>query len=169
MTHPPVIIVDEQDNVVGSADLRDVWQNGQIHRIVRIMVEDPDGRMLLQKRSQHVRLFPGCWDPSAGGHVDEGESYEEAAERELREELGISGISLTEMGYYRSDNTVEGRRLNRFNKLYRAIIPPKTNVTFDTYEVTEVRWFAAEEIKQLIAEHPELISDGLQDTIEKYY
>jgi isopentenyldiphosphate isomerase len=43
----------------------------------------------LQKRSSRKRIQPGKWDSSVGGHVDPGESYEQAAERELAEELGV--------------------------------------------------------------------------------
>jgi len=48
------------------------------------------GEMFLQKRSANKDTYPGYWDTSVGGHVGPGESYDEAARREMMEELGIS-------------------------------------------------------------------------------
>ena len=63
-----------------------------IHRSVHIVVFDSSGKkILLQKRSACKDIQPGKWDTAVGGHVDAGESVEEAAYRELREELGITG------------------------------------------------------------------------------
>ncbi|MDP9351765.1 MAG: NUDIX domain-containing protein [Chloroflexota bacterium] len=60
-----------------------------IHRSVCVLVYDAEGRIFLQKRSARKDLYAGMWDLSATGHARAGESDEEAAARELREELGI--------------------------------------------------------------------------------
>src|ERR1700761_8079350 len=100
-TYPPVVVVDENDNEVGSAMLADVWQKGLYHRVVSIYVLDEQGSMLLQFRTPTVKIYPSCWDPAAGGHVDEGCSYDQAATAELAEELGLRNISLKTLGTLR--------------------------------------------------------------------
>ena len=40
-------------------------------------------------------IQPGKWDTAVGGHVDYGESVEDALFRETREELGITDFSPT--------------------------------------------------------------------------
>lgn len=169
MAYLPVQIVDENDEVIGSTELEEAWRSGLIHRIVRVMVEDGQGRILLQRRSKHVHLSPYRWDHSAAGHVDEGDTYETAAKRELEEELGIAGVALTEIAHYRTDHTIDGRRLNRFNKLYRATVKPDQAFTIDEHEVAEVRWFTLDEIKRLIAEHPDEVTEGLVKVIRDFY
>lgn len=90
--HELLAIVDERDQVIGSKTRREVHLEGLRHRAVHILVFDHSGHVCLQKRSQNKDINPGAWDTSAAGHVDFGESYESAAVRELREELGISSI-----------------------------------------------------------------------------
>ena len=46
------------------------------------------GRILLGKRSAHRKLYPLTWD-MIGGHVEAGETPEQALVREFREEVGI--------------------------------------------------------------------------------
>src|SRR5664279_859085 len=99
----PIIIVDEDDRPIGQATKPEVWAQGLRHRIVRIMIENDQGELLLQHRTPTMALYPNRWDNSVGGHVDAGEDYLTAAKRELDEELGITDTPLQEMGYYASD------------------------------------------------------------------
>lgn len=161
-----VQIVDDQDKPIGEATLTQMHDKNLIHRVVRIMVENDNGEILLQKRSSGKMRYPNCWDNSASGHVDAGETYEEAAKRELSEELGITGFALKEIGYYYSE--AERYKSRKFNKVYRV----KTNITpkkLQPSELTEVKWFSLSEIKKMITEKPEILNDGLPDVISRYY
>ena len=89
MAYPPVIVVDEHDQEIGLEMLSVVWDKGLYHRVARIMVEDAAGRVLLQRRSRNMKLYPGRWDNSAAGHVDEGMGYDSAARQEVAENWGF--------------------------------------------------------------------------------
>lgn len=91
-------VVDAEDHVLRQASRRDVHQQGLLHRAVHILVFNRHRDCLLQKRSLLKDKQPGVWDSSAAGHLDAGESYEAAARRELREELGIEPSKLLEIG-----------------------------------------------------------------------
>ncbi|MBW1660110.1 MAG: NUDIX domain-containing protein [Deltaproteobacteria bacterium] len=82
-------VVDKDDRVIGKATRREIHQKGLLHRSVHIFVFNRAGQLYIQKRSMNKDMHPGCWDSSASGHVDFGETYETAAVRELEEELGI--------------------------------------------------------------------------------
>lgn len=162
-------IVDEHDQPISAATKPEAWKEGLIHRVVRILVEDKEGRLLLQKRSATMQLYPNCWDQSASGHVDAGEEYDVAAARELAEEVGLRDVPLQEIGYYFWEGNFEWRKLRRFNKVYKVVVPSSTNFTNEEAEVAKVQWFTQEELKDLVVNHKDQITDGLQQIYEKFY
>ncbi len=168
MKYPPILVVDKQDNPIGKASMEEIQAKGLYHRIVRIHVEDKEGRILLQKRASTVSSFPNCWDHSASGHVDAAENYEQAAERELFEEIGIRS-KLKEIGMYQSNYVYGDRIFNRFNKVYKAVVDRETVFTLEPEEVSEVKWATLDEIKQMIKNTPDQIADGLEDVINQFY
>ncbi len=82
-------VVDMNDQVIGQATRKEIHEKNLVHRSVHTLVFDPAGNLFLQKRSLSKDENPGFWDTSSAGHVDSGEDYLTAANRELREELGI--------------------------------------------------------------------------------
>lgn len=83
-------VVDGQDRLLGSAPRAEVHGNNLRHRAVHILVFNHLGELFLQKRSRWKDRHPRLWDSSAAGHVDAEEDYDVAANRELREELGVA-------------------------------------------------------------------------------
>ena len=73
-----------------------VHRDGDLHGASHIFVTRlHQGRIqvLLQKRSQDKDSFPGWLDTSSAGHLDPGESFDQGAQRELSEELGLTGVA----------------------------------------------------------------------------
>ena len=82
-------VVDARDEVVGRERRAVVHARGLWHRAVHVLVFNPAGEVFLQKRSLTKDMSPGLWDSSCSGHLDAGENYDAAAQRELGEELGL--------------------------------------------------------------------------------
>ena len=82
-------VVNEQDEVIGQRPRSEVHRLKLHHRAVHVLVFNREGRLFLQKRSMLKDCFPGTWDSSASGHLDQGETYDACAVRELREEIGL--------------------------------------------------------------------------------
>ncbi|WP_346109076.1 NUDIX hydrolase [Nonomuraea maheshkhaliensis] len=80
--------VDERDRVLGVVDRAEAERRRWMHRIATTICRDPAGRILVLRRAERHARFPGHYDVMVGGAVNVGESYEEAAARELSEELG---------------------------------------------------------------------------------
>ncbi len=84
-------VVDEANHVTGQATRAEVHARNLRHRALHIFVLNAAGELFLQKRSPWKDRHPDAWDSSAAGHLDAGETYADAARRELREELGLPG------------------------------------------------------------------------------
>lgn len=167
--YPPVVVVDDSDNEIGSALLTDVWKDGLYHRIVAVFIEDDLGRMLLQLRGPNVKVYPNCWDQAAGGHVDEGCSYDQAAANEVAEELGLLDIKLTVIATYRSNNVDAGRTINQFERVYSVRVPHDIELHPEATEISKLQWFTPPELKSQIAAHPDEFTAGLRYVLGKYF
>jgi isopentenyl-diphosphate delta-isomerase len=169
MVYPPVVVVDENDNEIGSAMLTEVWKKGLYHRIVSIFVMDEQGRMLLQLRGPRVLVYPDCWDQAAGGHVDEGHSYEQAAVNELAEEIGLHDVALATMGTHHSHSQDGSRIINQFERVYMVRVSHDVVLHPEAREVSKLQWFTPTELKTLITKSPEELTAGLLYDLHEYF
>lgn len=86
-----LILVDKNDVEIGSmSKARCHDGDGILHRAFSLFIFNPDGELLLQKRSDSKRLWPLVWSNSCCSHPRKGESMDEAIGRRLEEELGLS-------------------------------------------------------------------------------
>lgn len=92
--------VDEQDNLLGHLVRSDLRQRGLIGRCTFIFLFNTRGGLCVHRRTLSKALYPGFWDTAAGGMVAAGESYAQSAQRELAEELGVSGVELVEHDHF---------------------------------------------------------------------
>ena len=102
-----VVIVDERNQVVGAVPRREMRAKRLAHRSTYILVFNPRGELYVQKRTLTKDVFPGYFDVAAGGVVLAGETYEQGAERELEEEMGIRSIPLSRLFdfYFEDEHT----------------------------------------------------------------
>lgn len=168
MSEPLVQLVDANDQPAGGASKADIFKDGLLHRIARIMLFDESGMVLIQKRLADKTLFPGCWDNSAAGHVDEGEDYLTAAKRELSEEIGVEA-DLKEASYYRAYSEDRNKRLDRFTKIYTATIAHDSKFSLQPQEVAEVKWVSVDSLLDLVSSQPQNVTDGLMQACERLF
>ena len=94
-----IVVVDEEDNVVG-AELRSIVdEKGLRYRVSGLWLRNSRGEVLLARRALTKTHYPGRWGPAVAGTVEEGESYEQNIVKEAEEELGlILGRGLRQRG-----------------------------------------------------------------------
>jgi len=148
-------IVDENDNVIDCASKEDVYKKLLRHRIVHILIFNDRGEMALQLRSSNVSFCPGHWSTAVGGHVQSGESNEEAALREYEEELGRkSKLEFFSKDFYVAPGTPE-KFLITFKTECEGHFHP------DPEAVEKIDFFSMEKIREMIGSgekmHPELV------------
>lgn len=143
--------INWDNEVIGETTISEAMANDWPRRISRVYVFNQSGDMLVQLRSKNAKSFPGLWDQSAGGHVDVGETELQAAERELKEELGISAeLELIAEGV-RSDRPDD----KVFSYMYRCNIVDDVELNPDPEEVTDTRWLSVEDFEKEIATYPD--------------
>lgn len=98
-----------------------------------------DGNVLLVHRAPWVRFFPDAWD-LFGGHVNDGETLEEALRREAKEELGIEVLNCRWLGQV--VDPVEPATIHVY--VVQDWEGEPTNMAPE--EHTELRWFSAPEL-----------------------
>jgi isopentenyl-diphosphate delta-isomerase type 1 len=138
-------IVDENDRVIGRALRSECHGNPTlVHRVAHVLVFNGLGHLLLQKRSSSKDVQPGRWDTSVGGHLDPGETYFEAARREMEEELGIEVENPVFLHAYKMRNDFESENVATF--LARHDGP----IRFNPEEIDQVRFFSPQEIDEML-------------------
>ena len=85
-----VDIVDLNDRVLYQCSRAEMRKGVLRHRAVFIAVISSSRQILIHQRSMDKDLWPGWWDLAVGGVVASGEAYDDAARRELDEEVGIA-------------------------------------------------------------------------------
>lgn len=152
----PVEIVDDTDRPLGVMPLPEAQRQALGHRTVLVLLYDGAGRVCLQRRADAKALYPGRWDLSCTGHVRAGESREDAALRELFEELGVRAPRLA-----RTAEVEAGPETGHsFVTLYSAggfsgIIVP------DPAEVQEISFLDRDELEALVEGFREMLTPAL--------
>ena len=84
-----VILVDENDNPLGTMEKMEAHEDGVLHRAFSVFIFNSNGEMLLQQRAFSKYHSGGLWTNTCCSHPREGEATIEAAHRRLREEMGF--------------------------------------------------------------------------------
>lgn len=84
-----VVLVDENDEVLGTMGKMEAHQKALLHRAFSVFVFNSKGEMLLQQRAAHKYHSPGLWTNACCSHPQPGEETAAAAIRRLQEEMGF--------------------------------------------------------------------------------
>lgn len=84
-----VILVDLQDQELGSMEKMEAHKQGKLHRAFSVVLFNSKGEMLLQRRSAHKYHSSGLWTNTCCSHPQPGEPMKVAIQRKLKQEMGI--------------------------------------------------------------------------------
>lgn len=138
-------IVDENGNYTGQVmDKEEAHDKNLLHNEVGIFIINDKKEILLEKRSANKRFNPNKWGLCAG-HVYAYETLEEAALREIKEEVGLD-VSIEELIPYGEKEVTIKDSNSHITYFYYV----KCNKKED--ELSKVKWFNIDEIIMMIKE-----------------
>ncbi len=157
-------VINEEGETLYEATRKDIHTKGLLHKEIHIWLFTPERKLIFQHRSKTKDTFPDKLDASVGGHVDLGESYEEAVLRECKEELGIDIESIDDVTFIMTaisnsadevTHTINHPRRNTYAYCYRGDVKDlKTELGqsqgFVVYDINSLFTLSDEEKKKFV-------------------
>lgn len=148
-----VILVNENDMVMGSAEKMEAHEKGLLHRAFSIFVFNSRGEMLMQQRAIDKYHSGGLWTNACCSHPEPGEETAKAARKRLGEEMGfdIPVVQIFDFVYKATfDNGLTEYEFDHvFVGEYEGTVP------YDKKEVMDVCFKSMREISHSLKTHPE--------------
>ena len=155
-------VVTENGEIIKTLPRSEIHGNPSLmHRVVHVLVFNSSNELFLQKRSMSKDVAPGKWDTSVGGHVNSGETLEEAVRREMEEELGITGSDLDFLYTYIHSNDYESELVYTYSCIFDG------RIIFQEDEIDDVRPWSLSEIKENTGKG--ILSDNFEHEINIYF
>jgi isopentenyl-diphosphate delta-isomerase len=163
-----VELVDDAGGVLGESTVEAAHTApGALHRAFSVLLVDPDGRTMLQRRAVSKTRFPSRWANACCGHPAPGEAVTDAAARRLGEELGVRSVALTEIGVYvyRAADPATGRVEHEYDHVLVGRVPAALALAPDPTEVAEVRWASVADLVAEVGKAPDSYAPWLNGVV----
>lgn len=155
-------VVDEEGMVVGKATRGECHSGSRLlHPVVHLHVFNAQGDVYLQKRPEWKDIQPGKWDTAVGGHLDYGETPEEALRREVREELGITDFEPQFIGKYVFESQRERELVYVHRTTYNGEIKPSQD------ELDGGRFWTMQELSEAMGQH--LLTPNFEHEFQRFF
>lgn len=148
-------LLDEHGNKIGKTKLRsEVHRDGDWHKGVHIWVINDDNEILLQRRCATKDSNPNMLDISSAGHLQAGDNSQDAAIRELKEELNLD-VTKDELVFIKTiKNSLKYTETfinNEFDDVYIVRTNKKIDdLKYQTEEISEIMYVPYKKFKEMV-------------------
>ncbi|AFY70531.1 isopentenyl-diphosphate delta-isomerase [Thalassoporum mexicanum PCC 7367] len=161
-----VILVDRQDQPIGTAEKMAAHRQGSLHRAFSIFVLNAQDQLLLQRRAAHKYHSGGLWTNTCCSHPRPGETTPAAAQRRLQEEMGFSCDLREIFSFVYQAQLDRGLIEYEFDHVFLGRfdgVPQLNPEEADAYE-----WIEVAELQAEIRKHPDRYTYWLKDCIDRF-
>jgi isopentenyl-diphosphate Delta-isomerase len=148
-----VVLVNAQDEAIGTSGKMDVHEAGSLHRAFSVFIFDSADRVLLQRRAHSKYHSGGLWSNSCCSHPRPGEATLAAAQRRLREELGVNCPLEPAFHFIYCADVGGGLIEHEFDHVYTGTFDGTPMP--DPDEVEDWRWVSAAELRRELDTEPQ--------------
>lgn len=152
-----VILVDMNDNPIGSMEKMEAHKTGALHRAFSVLVFNSDGYLLLQRRAASKYHSGGLWTNTCCSHPSPGQSTMDSALMRLKQEMGISADLNYHSCFTYQANLDYGLQEHEFDHVYIGRSDQKPIPNPD--EVQEYKYLSPENVSQEILHNPQAYSE----------
>lgn len=167
MKEEEVILVNEQDEQIGTMPKMEAHQKALLHRAFSVFIMNDKGETMLQQRAAHKYHSPLLWTNTCCSHQRVGETNIMAGKRRLQEEMGFS-VELKELFsfLYKApfDNGLTEHELDHV-----MIGTSNNQPEINTDEVADWKWMRPNDIKTDISDNPEAYTAWFKIIFERFY
>ena len=149
-----VVLVNENDEVLGYEEKISAHEKGLLHRAISVLIFNKNNELLIQQRASSKYHWAHVWANSCCSHPRKNESYLDAAERRVYEELGIN-VSLVEKFkfIYKAYDAASGLIEHELDAVFFGTFDG--DIPLNLEEVQAVEWKSIEDINEEIRQTPE--------------
>jgi isopentenyl-diphosphate Delta-isomerase len=148
-----VILVDEQDNELGSMEKMEAHRKALLHRAFSVFLFNAKGEMLLQQRAAGKYHSPLLWSNTCCSHPRPSEAVEDAATRRLQEELGFTASLTKAFSFVYKTQFDNGLTEHEYDHVFTGVY--EGHIEPNKYEVAMVTYKSMDEIASNMESHPE--------------
>jgi isopentenyl-diphosphate delta-isomerase len=160
-----VILVDQNDQAIGSEEKMQALAEGTLHRSFSVFVVNSKQEMLIQKQIKNKNHSGGLWTNACSGHPQPGENTNEAAHRRLQEEMGFD-CPLYEAFTFTYKTTVDQTELCKHEFGHVFIGSYDLEAMPNLEEIETIRWVPIDQLFKDIQDHPALYAYWFKAAIE---
>ncbi|MFO0356085.1 MAG: isopentenyl-diphosphate Delta-isomerase [Sphingobacteriaceae bacterium] len=167
MVEDQVILVNEKDEPIGTMGKLEVHQKGLLHRAFSVFIFNDKGEMLLQRRALSKYHSAGLWTNTCCSHPQPNEDTLAAANRRLREEMGMKADLTPKTSFIYKTPFDNGLTEHELDHVFIGYT--NTDPVINKEEVDSFKWMSLEAIKTEIKTNPNEFTSWFKIALEKVF
>ena len=162
-----VVLVDENDQVIGQMEKMEAHEKGALHRAFSVMVFNSNNELLLQKRAYSKYHSGGLWTNTACSHPRPEETILEAGSRRLNEEMGMTCELTQAFNFIYKAELDQG--LTEYELDHVMIGYSDETPHLNLEEANAFKWMSMPDLKNDMTQHPQFYTAWFKILIEQHF
>ena len=167
MNEEKVILVDQEDNIIGTMPKIEAHKKAVLHRAFSVFILNKKGELMLQKRALNKYHSPALWTNTCCSHQREGEGNLQAGKRRLKEEMGFTTPLEELFSFIYKAPFDNGLTEYEFDHVMLGYYDGLPKINFE--EVASWKWISLEKVKKHMKKNPEHYTAWFKIIYERFY